>query len=372
VTRFAALILSLLVPICAIAQTIRLPLDGYFRPGGYFPVAIDTATRATIEADVMPTRVPAMNGIAPVFAFNATTDRVRCGDQSLPLHALGQSDRLVGFTGEDDAIAAALFPDKHVIRIDLGAANPLPGPAMAWDSLDAAIVDAIDPQRIPQFLAAGITIAVKSESKPDSIWPWIRVANAWVLRADFAPAQPSLLGDTAYLPTYSWTPGRSRAARQAVVLVAVLVSCILIGVSLWRSKWSLPALAMFSILFFAGFEIWQSHQSPVATLSGEIQISHMIDRWDYVTSVRATSSEFICDAITWPVFASTAHARAVHPILECRNSTNAPAIHYDLPPEMRLAYVSRTILANETSPAPLGAGDVLRELARQAYPATQR
>jgi hypothetical protein len=121
--------------------------------------------------------------------------------------------------------------------------------------------------------------------------------------------------------------------------------------------------------------MWQARQSPIASLADEIRVSSepsMIDRWNYFTSPRAASGEFACAPIAWPVFASRAHAQSVRATLEYNGTDRAPVIRYNLPPDLRLAFVSRTVVPNEKLPAPSGAGNQLRELFRQAYPSTQR
>ena len=66
--------------------------------------------------------------------------------------------------------------------------------------------------------------------------------NAWVVWPNPVNAQPSLLGDAAYVPTYSWSPGRTGAERQMIVVIAILSSCLMLAIAMWRSRWSVALL----------------------------------------------------------------------------------------------------------------------------------
>ena len=172
-------------------QNLSLPLDGYFRPGAYMPV-IRRAGPSLIRADVVTTQ-SISDGVVPVFVFSALTDHVECGDTKLSLHVLADDQRLVGCATHDDAVIAMLFPKLHIVTIDLDPGDTLPGWPIAWDSLDAVIVDSIDSSKAMELVGMGMTVIVRSDSRPDTMFPWKRVLDAWVLRPVSAP--PTMLGE---------------------------------------------------------------------------------------------------------------------------------------------------------------------------------
>ncbi len=339
----------MLLPIVRSAQTISLPLDGFYRPGAYMPATVNGATAAVIRADSgVATKAPAGAGVAPVFVYSALADQVQCADQKLPLHALAADGRLVGCATRDEALVNDLFPGRHVITIDLDPTNPLPGPSIAWDALDAVVVDSIDPKRIGPLLATGMAIAVRTEAMPDQTWPWRRVRDAWVVWPNPVNAQPSLLGDAAYVPTYSWSPGRTGAERQMIVVIAILSSCLMLAIAMWRWRWSVALLVLFVALFCCGFAWWRAGHSDVMSMTtsrtdhidGEVT---QIDRWTYQTASVASPAEMPCDTITWPVFASPAHAALLNVVLECDGAGQPKRFVYQLPANARMAFVARSV-----------------------------
>jgi hypothetical protein len=339
------LLLSILLVSSAAAE-ISLPLEGYYRPGAYMPVASGGERGAMLRAPGgVATQAGATPGVLPVLVLSATADHLERGDQKVPLHALAADQRLVGCATRDDALLPLLFPSNPIVTIQLNPENPLPGSPLAWDSLDVLVTDAIDAKLIAPLLATGMTIAVRSDAPPDKLWPWKRLGDAWVLRP---PAdQPLTIDESAYEPTYAWQPAHSAATRQLVFIVAVLASCAMLGIALWRSRWSLPALVLFAGLFCAGISVWRVKHTDVMTMTREGRTTGQItctDRWTFQMSPTATKAEMKFDGITWPVFASAAHAESVHCVLECDATGNPSRFVYDLPSNARMAFVTREIL----------------------------
>ena len=103
--------LAALLSNAARAQTISLPLDGYYRPGAYMPAAVNGATPVSICATPGVASVaPRSAGVTPLYVFGATAGRLQCGEQSLTIHALADDEKLVGLATQDDALARDLFP----------------------------------------------------------------------------------------------------------------------------------------------------------------------------------------------------------------------------------------------------------------------
>jgi hypothetical protein len=345
-----SIVLALLLgslPASAAPPSVQLPLDGYYRPGSYMPVLISTATPITLSTSsgMMTTVAPAIeNKIVPLFVLSSTADHLQYGDNSSPLHPLSDDQALIGVTSHDDALLVQLFPSKKIVTIDLNPSQPTPGAPIAWDSLDAIIVDSLDQENLPQMLATGMTIAVRTGTKPDTSWPWERIADAWVLRPKLD--RPGLMGESAYDAIDFWTPGHSIQSRQLTVLVAILISCLMLAIALWRSRWALPALAVFVVIFCVIFQLWRTRQSQMSTLIQTNQLTGemtRLDRWTYQTSPLFTSTEVKFDACIWPVFASTSHADSLHATLECDATGQPLRIKYDLPARSKMAFLSRSI-----------------------------
>jgi hypothetical protein len=345
---------SIATSVCA--QTIALPLDGYFRPGAYMPVKKGSGVFSSEKtpdpflADSVTTDAKA-GEVAPVFVLNALTDQLQCGDAKLPLHALAEDDRLVGRATHDDAVISQIFPQSHVINIELNPSNPLPGAAIAWDSLDAAVLESIEPNRIAPLLATGMAIIIRSDARPDTTWPWQRVGDAWVLRP-VSTIQPSMSGESAYEPTYAWHPSHSPATRQMIVIIAVLASCAMLGTALWRSRWNIVALGIVAALVCGGVCWWRLTHGTILTMTREDRIISSITqtaRWTYQTSPARTQAEMKCDSATWPVFASQAHAESMHCVMECDATGQPVRFRYELPANTRMAFVSVDVGPTATS-----------------------
>ena len=165
-------------PDCRIGADNLTPSGRFLPSGAYMPATVNGATAAVIRADFRRRHEGSGGrGRGADFRLYALADQVQCADQKLPLHALAADDRLVGCATRDEALVNDLFPGRHVITIDLDPTNPLPGPSIAWDALDAVVVDSIDPKRIGPLLATGMVIAVRTEAMPDQTWPWRRCAT---------------------------------------------------------------------------------------------------------------------------------------------------------------------------------------------------
>jgi xanthosine utilization system XapX-like protein len=316
-----------------IAQSIRLPLDGYYRPGEYMPVRVEANSEMMLQTDgVMNTRI-SHGGIAPVFTMSATADQLKTGGPSVSIHSLQPDEKLVGSAGPiDRATAQRIFPGARIISVSLNSADPLPGPAVAWSSLDAVVLDAL-PKNFADFLPTGMTLAVRSANPPDRRLAWRHVADAWVLSADLLPAHPALLGEDAYLPTESWTPQMPAQLRELIVLVAVLVCCLMLATVFSPVRWRLPALAAVAVISSVGILVWKNHQPAAMELSGVI--SH--DKWIYQTTLRGTEITMPMDGVVYPVFASAAHAGKVHAMLDA----DRDVITCQLPAQATMAFVQR-------------------------------
>jgi len=203
VRRFTCLFTALMVTAaalpCAAAVSVSLPLEGYHRAGRYMPVRVivqgEPAGELTLSADGAVTTTLQLNGAAAdvIVPLLVVTDPLgpiawslpdgRKGTVETKLTALGDQDRLVGYSGGNAGAAAGLFAGKTIIPVALDLAEPLRGQVAAWETLDAAVLDRPPPDFTVRFLAVGGTaIVVRSPAQPpDVVLPWRRVGDEHLL-----------------------------------------------------------------------------------------------------------------------------------------------------------------------------------------------
>ena len=373
--RFFSVCLILLCAV-AVATThaqpprVRYPLEGYFRPGKCIPVQLETSTTPIeLQADtgaVVPTQVSAGRcGIVPLLVLTSAPTAI--GGASL--RPLMPDERLVGFTTPDAHLAAELFPSQKIVPIRLDSSPPLDGRALAWEALDAAILDRVlDEPKLTQLLSAGVVVAVRTDRQPDTKWPWKRVGDCWVVQPDLVGPEGSVGGDVAYLPAAPWQPGQPAGLRRQVVLVAVVISLVLTSTLLIRSKWSLAAMALLTLACAGSIEAWRRGTPSLRTAEGEVVVQHagliQHDRWRYVA---ATSDSPTSNATWRPILLDPQHAQQLALKLNCATDGSI-TWQYRVPPDGRLALLSRRVEPATTLPAVSATHtSPLYELARQAY-----
>ena len=197
VPLFSVSVLS--VPLCALwflllcsasisfaQSSSTLPLDGWYRTGRYMPVRIahaELAAASTITKVIADGAVPLecdasgnTSTIAPLLIFANDAGRLRIDGSPLPgdppLCPLSFHQQLVAVAGSGDRLAAKLFPGDSIVTIHLDPLDPLPGPELAWQTLDALILDgpwpgSFDVHKLPALLAGGTEIAVRMRDRPD-------------------------------------------------------------------------------------------------------------------------------------------------------------------------------------------------------------
>src|SRR5947199_6526108 len=76
------------------------------------------------------------DGVVPLLVMDEPRG---IGDR--PMRQVGSEQRLVGFTTIDIPLAQEMFPGETIVPIQLSAADPLNGAAVAWETLDAVVLD---------------------------------------------------------------------------------------------------------------------------------------------------------------------------------------------------------------------------------------
>jgi hypothetical protein len=110
----------------------------------------------------------------------------------------------------------------------------------------------------------------------------------------------------------------------------------MLGISLWRSRWSLPTLAVFVAVFCAAFGWWRATQPTVITYDSSVYIlqTSPLDT-DVSLNLETTA--------TVPIFASPAHASALRATLQCDEHGEPTSIRYHLPANWKMAFYANRL-----------------------------
>jgi len=239
-------------------------------------------------------------------------------DTRLPLHELTNADILIA-SADDRAsvadVAHALAPDKTATTLRLDPAHPLPGPAVAWTTIDVLILSPrqtadISDDTISTLLAGGTTIVVASDAPPDSRWPWRSLGQFFILAAP-PPLSPQSAAAANVLYS-SWQPGLADFSRRQAGLFALAVGLALVATSLLRWKWMLPAFAVAVLFAVSAFGAWQTTQPAVASASADVLVRsgaiERADQWIIQKCTCPTISMIPFDAVPIPAVENSQQA----------------------------------------------------------------
>jgi hypothetical protein len=381
----------------AASVEVSFPLEGHYREGRSMPVRVivgDAAAGAgavTLAADgALPTELPVTAGrtdvVIPWLAVRELNEphwshsAGQSGTIAAPLKPLSEDERLVAFATDEPPRAGAvarLFPGKAIVPVRLDASRPLLRPAVAYEALDGLVLDPgaaarVDESQVAVLLAAGTTIAVRSDARPGGAWPWRREGAYWVLRRD-VPGPRSIVEPDAYQPTYGWPRGWPATVRTRVVLLAALFAILAVGLMLWRSRYAVAALAALSLLTSTGVLLWGARQSPVLAAGGRIAVWDgaiaQQDDWVYRATLRPTDVSFDARGLAHPVLDRPRQAEDSSLRLVCTPDGQPARFTAHLDADHALAVLTRLI--QPTRPATQALQPVtspLFVLANQLYP----
>jgi hypothetical protein len=340
------------------AQTISAPLHGYFHPGRAMPVMCNFGAGGepvVIAQDgAITTQVfgaPNSSAVAPWLVFDS---EARGGN--LDLRALDDSDVLVADATDDPLLAGSLFPGRRVVTAPLDPVNPIIGPAMAWETLDALLVTPIGLANIPEpklreLWALGVTIAVSGGAKPAADLPWQNQSGCWI-----APAKsplPAQVNPDVYAPTLQWVGGKSFANRINSVLLAAIFAILLCGICLSYSR-AVPLFAAGLTVVFMTFAYWNNQRfSSVSSAQGIVQIDlgrswNIDDVWTYLRSHRDAQFDLPLSGSVHPIMMETAQWDQANLVLTCASDGSPVALHGRLNADEPIALLTRR-LARENS-----------------------
>jgi hypothetical protein len=392
-----SLVISSLLALGQSKLQIEMPLGPYWRAGKFAPVRLvatvergnkwvglasdDVVTlggehvsgRGAGRTSVMITDEK-LDAVVPWLVMDSRAKRPRffveySNDAVLgpELRQLGDSERLVGFaTAVDDGLARTLASDRSpgakVIPVPLDPVQPIKGHALAWELLDAIVLDSaslarVDDAQISALLSCGVSVAVSADAKPPGSWPWTREGQCWVLR--YSPAGPVTAGyhPAAYAPVADWRSGWPWPFRRRVLGFAAVLCIVLLGLALWRpplvAVWMVAAVVAASALM--GW--WWRGQVPVQQAGGEVVITGgpivQTDGWTYQTATRDAFSTLRWTEVSRPIFASRGGLDDVWTSLNCDTSGQPKAFAIWIPAGRRIAFLSRGVgtIAPAATPA---------------------
>jgi hypothetical protein len=363
-----------LFPFPSAAQsTAILPLEGWYRTGRYMPVRIDLPGPVTISADgAVPSQFhsssSSASAIVPLLIFATEARQLRIDGSPLPgdppLRPLSSHQQLVAVAGTGDRLAAKMFPGESILTIHVDPLDPLPGPELAWQTLDALIVDgpwpgSFDSRKLPGLLAGGTEVALHSPNRPDDALPWEPIDGGWVLRPSIAGPLGCDGSDAAYLPWSAWHPDLPAAVRFQVVLAGVLFSLAVLACLLLPRRFLIHAVAAATICAIVAIECWQSRTPKLFLAQGSVMIEGQpllqTDRWQFLTSRQSTAGEIECTGECWPVFAESSQPTESSICLSWNGAEGR--FTFRLPAQGKFAFFSKALRPQPISPVASGSGD---------------
>lgn len=334
-----------------------LPLGAYQRVGRYVPAhvvardagAVSTEIAGTISATIAPAAKGPTDAVLPALVVKSD-------------HPLDDETRLIGSTVPEMHIASLLFPEKKLLRVELDLANPLPGPPIAWNALDAVLLDATAAARITEktletLLASGTAVAVKAESRPVAAWDWKRLGAWWVARppASSSTGSDELVQPERYADFMSAGVGWPAPVRWSLFFILLAFSLLVLALSIlrWRMGWI--AVTFLSVFTAFAVVMWRTAQRPMIQ---SFAITRVGPWQETVTHYAATAdgpfrhSIGADDAFTMPVYWSKRQVQDVKLTLQCDADGTPRAFVGDLKRDQSIAFLTRSRAAG-AAPAAL-------------------
>jgi hypothetical protein len=358
----------ILLATSGVDAAVTLPLDGYCKPGRFFPILVngnDAARANFFSADgCFPCSVePSTSGkvIVPMLvasqphALHWSGGSIELRSESITLRAPGDDERLIASITDLTADIAALFPGKRLIPIHLDPADPLPGPPAAWETLDAIVLDSPMFQRITDsqrsaLLAGGVMLVSIGDQAPDLNWPWKKVGSCWALSWPLIGPVGEIVNENVYAPTYAWTPGWSPAVRGQVVGVAAILVMITIALLLRPNRITMSAAIILCLLTTLGIIAWRHSLGSIDRAGGDILIASgaLLQRDAFVFERAKESSTQVVPWAGW-----------THPLFASGNQLNASSMRLNVSATAQLSFSYQA-----------SAGHTLAFLRRQVTPST--
>jgi hypothetical protein len=345
------------------AVEVTLPLNGYWRPGKYTPVRV-AAREAGPSVEIngegfIPVRLPLrdgrFDGVIPLLIMSEPQ-----GITGPPMRQLNPEQRIIGFTTIDIQVAKELFPGDTIIPIQLPPADPFPGPAIAWETLDAVVLDNtisnVTEEKLRELAACGVAIAWRPGeiSKRTIIGP--RFASD-----DLAP----------FAPVQGWAADWPPAFRRGILLGAIAFSIIALGVGLMRFRYSAIILILLCASATAGFWFFWKSRPTILTQCGSIIVRDgalaQHDLWIFQATASGSTSRMPFSNAMRPYFESKFDRIAMKPLLLCDESGAPQQFEYHLLAGQKIGFLMRSFIPTPEATLREPRNSPLERLAKRMY-----
>lgn len=375
--RLLAVLSVLLLCVASARGQISLPLHGSYRPGRYMPIRVSSpGGGVTLSADgALTTIVKNPNDtLAPMLMYGSPRELTTPAG-NLPLHPVSDDERLIGSTINAIEASHQLFPKQKIILIPLTATDPVPGPAAAWEALDAVVTDTttmsrIDDDRRSTLLAAGVVLAVPGDAAPDDRWPWKHDGKLWILRDQPAGPTDRTVDEAVYSPTFAWAPGWPVATRQVVFGAGILLSILAVALLLWRSNKAVAGVVLLAVIFSGAVAWWRKFLGPVSQTGGDVIVAAdgllQRDRWLYERARLNGLRDIAWSGWTHPIFASFEQLEKTG--MQVRvSSEGSLSFAYRAYRGETVAFIHRSVQPGSAPAATSSRSSPMRNMAREVY-----
>lgn len=373
--------------------SLHLPLAGEYLPGHYLPVRVVAELDATELRLSAPGIVPLhlalgpggrLDRVVPVLVVGAVSSiwdwstEQEAGTVSLPHPWVLKRQPIVGVVDSlQDHPLSGVLPEEGFTRFTrfvFRSVDPLPDPLIAWELLDAIVLDpsslaGLGMDRIGQVLSCGIAIYVRQHSRPDEVWPWYQQGDFWVLKPVIEGPISALVRPEAYWPVMDWKPGPTDARRRLILGVALLVAMVMLGTLLTLKAWVSGVVALG---LGTGLWIWASVDPPIRQAIGVIAVHDrrlvQIDTWRYFTAPRPARHEIKGEGLIKPLLLSS--DGVVQLDLEMRQDASlSPLFSMAVARDVLVGFLDRMVLpaGPEPSMQPVGGPSPMLPLVRRMY-----
>lgn len=333
--RGLAGLLVLLLAAAAFAEpVVTLPLDGYYRPGRFFPVKIESDREVTVEvtADGVSARGRGRSLVLPAMSLSRVPGVVKVAIDGRaaewPIRPVEPGQKLLAAVGARPAGTS----HEGEVWVVLDEA-PSPAELHAFDSLDA----------------------------------FVPVAET---SAQVRGPATSLDAGAAYDAASALRPERSVATRRMVWLSLAAFAIVAVAASLFRGRYTAAGVVAVGVLGTIGAAVAYARMPAVTTRAGWIILERngeQVDahHWTFLTAGVRTEDSLLADPLSRPrpLFAGNAASLKVR--IEPEGSLWR--IHYTLEPNARAIFVFRGQGPQQAGYAEPSHTPVMLDIARRYY-----
>lgn len=355
--RLAILFLLIVAGTAVAEPKLSLPLDGYYRPGKFFPVQVETDTAINVRIDVaagVGSRLKVQTESFSVPAMFLSTAprsvRVLVDDRpfDLPVRPLEPTQSLVLTTLSPDRLKSLPLPADRVSIVVQLPPERLAQLGTAYESADAVLLrpedlETLRDNTLQELAACGTTVAVAAPVVEKSALPWRTVGQWSVLDLPVRGPTNSLEGSAAYEAVATLTAARTPAQRRTIWLGMAMFSIAALATAMLRRR-GIVALAGVTAVASIAVAVYAWRQSPVSQdwFFAMIPAGRwtQLEDWTFCTSLSETEHvQGMSLRTSRPIFAG--QGESVNAWIETKGWNQAWNYHVTLKPGVKMAFVDR-------------------------------